>query len=387
MLRSFISLIFYLQVFISGAAAPVKVGAECMDEYLPLLQGKKVALVANHTTYVGNRHLLDTLQALNIKIQRVFAPEHGFRGTAEAGKSVVSYVDKLSGVEVASIYGATKKPKPEQLRDVDVVVFDMQDVGVRFYTYLSTLHYVMEACAERGVPVMVLDRPNPNGSYVDGPVLNPKYRSFVGMHPIPIVHGMTLGELAQMLNGEGWLKKSVQCKLTVITCKDYTHAAPYVLPVKPSPNLPNQRSIYLYPSLCIMEGTIMSIARGTTFPFQAFGHPDWKGKTFSFTPKSIKGVANHPPHEGKVCHGVNLQQLNDQDLFTQKKMSLDYIVEAYRYFAEKEKFFTKFFTNLTGTDALQKQIEQGLSAEQIRATWQPDLDAFKKKREKYLLYN
>jgi len=369
------------------AAAPVRVGAERMSEYLPLLAGRQVGLVANHTSLVRGVHLLDTLRVRGVSVLRVFAPEHGFRGTIEAGENVASYVDKRSGVEVSSIYGVGKKPSVEQLRGVQVMVFDVQDVGARFYTYLSTLHYVMEACAENGIPLVVLDRPNPNGHYVDGPVLQPQFRSFVGMHPIPIVHGMTLGELAQMVNGEGWLKHGVRCSLTVVTCENYSHATPYTLPVKPSPNLPNMRSIYLYPSMCLFEGTAVSLGRGTDAPFQLYGHPDWRERSFTFTPRSIKGVARHPLHENRLCRGVDLRDIDVDSLRRQQALNLDYLIEAYRSFAKKEKFFTNFFSRLAGTTALQKQVEQGWSAEKIRASWKPELDEFKKKREKYLLYS
>ncbi len=378
----FISLLLTCNAF----AADVVVGAARLNEYLPLLSGKKVGLVANHTSLVGSTHLLDTLRSQGVNVLRVFAPEHGFRGTVEAGANVASYVDKKSGVEVTSIYGASKKPSAEQLRGVQIMVFDMQDVGARFYTYLSTMHYVMEACAENGIPFVVLDRPNPNGHYVDGPILQPQYRSFVGMHPIPIVHGMTLGELAQMINGEGWLKNAVKCNLTVITCSNYTHVTPYDLPVNPSPNLPNMRSVYLYPSVCLFEGTIMSLGRGTDAPFQIYGHPDWKVKSFTFTPRSIKGVANNPPHENKLCHGVSLEGINIDTLKNWHGIHLEYLVESYRYFAVKEKFFTNFFAKLAGTATLQEQIESGMSAEKIRASWKPELDKFQKQREPYLLY-
>ena len=368
-------------------ASPVRVGAERMGEYLPLLAGKKVGLVANHTSLVGKTHLLDTLRTCGVNVLRVFAPEHGFRGTAEAGESIVGYVDARSGVEVASIYGRSKKPSAEQLRGVQVMLFDMQDVGARFYTYLSTLHYVMESCAESGIPLIVLDRPNPNGSCTDGPVLQPQFRSFIGMHPIPIAHGMTLGELARMINGEGWLKNGVKCALTVISCENYSRATPYNLPVKPSPNLPDMRSIYLYPSMCLLEGTIMSLGRGTDAPFQVYGHPNWKEKSFTFTPRSIRGVAKHPPHENRLCYGIDLKGLSLDTLRRLQVLNLDYLIESYRYFAPREKFFTPFFSRLAGTSTLQKQIEQGWSAEKIRASWKPELDEFKQRREKYLLYN
>jgi uncharacterized protein YbbC (DUF1343 family) len=357
-----------------------------MAEYIPLTHNKKVGLVANHTSLVNGTHLLDTLRAQGVNVLRVYAPEHGFRGAIEAGENVAGYVDKKSGVEVTSIYGASKKPSREQLKGVQLMIFDMQDVGVRFYTYLSTLHYVMEACAEAGVPLIVLDRPNPNGRYVDGPVLEPKYRSFIGMHPIPVVHGMTLGELALMINGEAWLKNGAQCSLTVIACERYSHAVAYPLPVKPSPNLPNMRSVYLYPSLCLFEGTIISVGRGTDFPFQVFGHPEWSEKQFLFKPRSIKGVSKNPPYEKRTCRGVDLREIAIDSLLNQHQLNLEYLLEAYRYFSKKEKFFTSLFSNLAGNSKLQKQVEQGMSAAQIRASWQQDLKKFRQQREKYLLY-
>jgi uncharacterized protein YbbC (DUF1343 family) len=371
----------------SSHAAGIKVGAACVDEYLPLLRSKQVGLVANHTSLVNGTHLLDTLRTLGVNVLRVYAPEHGFRGTVEAGENVAEYVDKKSGVAVASLYGASKKPSRKQLQGIQVMVFDIQDVGVRFYTYLSTLHYVMEACAESNIPLIVLDRPNPNGSYVDGPVLEPPHRSFVGMHPIPVVHGMTLGELARMINGEAWLKNKVQCTLTVIKCERYSHATAYQLPVKPSPNLPNMRSVYLYPSLCLFEGTIMSVGRGTDAPFQVFGHPAWTGKQFSFTPRSIKGVAEHPPHEETACYGVDLRHVGESVLRERRQLNLEYLVEAYRSLkGGDEAFFTNFFSKLAGCNELRRQIEQGLSVAQIRASWQPGIEKFRRQRAAYLLY-
>lgn len=366
--------------------ATVKVGAERTQEYIPLTQNKRVGLVANHTSLVNGVHLLDTLRAHGVSVLRAYAPEHGFRGTMEAGANVAGYVDKKSGVEITSIYGASKKPSREQLSGVQLMIFDLQDVGVRFYTYLSTLHYVMESCAENGIPLIVLDRPNPNGRYVDGPILEPKYRSFIGMHPIPIAHGMTLGELALMINGEAWLKNGVRCELTVVTCENYSRAEAYQLPVKPSPNLPNMRSIYLYPSLCLFEGTTMSIGRGTDFPFQVLGHPSWREKQFSFKPRSINGVAKNPPHEKKTCYGVDLREVVIDTLLSQRELKLEYLIEAYRSIAKRGKFFTSFFSLLAGNNRLQKQVEQGMSAAQIRASWQPDLKKFRQQRKKYLLY-
>lgn len=383
-LRTF--LLALLLAFPPSARAAVRVGAERTEEYIPLAQHKKTGLVANHTSLVSGVHLLDTLRARGVDVLRVYAPEHGFRGTMEAGENVASHVDKKSGVAITSIYGASKKPSREQLSGVQLMIFDIQDVGVRFYTYLSTLHYVMEACAENGIPLIVLDRPNPNGQYVDGPVLEPKYRSFIGMHPIPIVHGMTLGELALMINGEAWLKNKVQCRLTVVTCEGYRRTEEYPLPVRPSPNLPNMRSVYLYPSLCLFEGTTMSVGRGTDFPFQAFGHPGWRGKQFSFRPRSIKGVATNPPHEKRTCYGVDLREIAADSLPGKRRIALEYLLEAYRGLAGKEKFFTGFFPKLAGNNLLQKQVEQGMSAAQIRASWQPDLEKFRQRRAKYLLY-
>ncbi|MDR0687599.1 MAG: DUF1343 domain-containing protein [Prevotellaceae bacterium] len=369
-----------------AALAAVRVGAERTSEYIPLTYNKKVGLAANHTSLVGGVHLLDTLRSQGVNVLRVYAPEHGFRGTLEAGASVAGYVDKKSGVEITSIYGASKKPSREQLSGIQLMIFDMQDVGVRFYTYLSTLHYVMEACAENGIPLIVLDRPNPNGHYIDGPVLELRYRSFIGMHPIPVAHGMTLGELALMINGEAWLKNGAQCKLTVVTCEGYNRAAAYNLPVKPSPNLPNMRSVYLYPSLCLFEGTIMSIGRGTDFPFQVLGHPGWREKQFLFMPRSIRGVAQNPPHEKKTCYGVDLREIPIDSLFGQRRLNLERLLEAYRYFSSKGKFFTTLFPRLAGNSKLQRQVEQGMSAEQIRASWQQDLKKFRQQRAKYLLY-
>lgn len=370
---------------VAMAANDVQIGATNTAEYLPMLMGKRVGLVAHGASRVGNSHLLDVLTAHLVHVVKIFAPEHGYRGNAEAGAHIADEVDSRTNIPVISIYGAGKKPTPQHLQGVDVMLFDLQDVGVRCYTYLSTLHYVMEACAENNIPLIVLDRPNPNGHYVDGPVLRPQYRSFVGMHPIPMVHGMTLGELAQMINGEGWLQDDVQCRLTVIKCRHYTHATPYKLPVPPSPNLPNQRAVYLYPSLCFFEGTIMSVGRGTDYPFQVMGHPDWKVEDFTFVPRSIGGVAEHPPFEGKMCYGVSLSRLHSNDLYYQRQINLQYLIDAHRFFGKR--LFNSFFTKLAGTDRLQKQIERGLSVDKIRASWYKEHQLFLTKRTKYLLYN
>lgn len=366
----------------------VKVGAARIDQYYDLINNKKVALVVNQTSRIGNTHLADTLQNIGIDIKAIFAPEHGFRGKADAGEKVVDGIDTKTGIPVLSLYGKNKKPKPAQLAEIDLVIFDIQDVGARFYTYISTMHYVMEACAENGIEILVLDRPNPNGHYVDGPLLDPDYQSFVGMHPIPIVHGMTIAEYAQMVNGEGWLKGGIQCKLTTVACENYNHETTYELPIKPSPNLPNNRSIYLYPSLCFFEGTTVSIGRGTNTQFQVYGHPDLAVGTYEFTPQPMDG-AKYPKHDGKTCRGYDLSKLELEKIRKEKGLNLSYLINAYQNMPKSEPFFLKnlFFDKLAGGDKLRKQIIAGKSAEEIKATWQNDLHKFKKTRAKYLLYD
>lgn len=361
-------------------ASPV-VGAAQLDVFLPKLKGKNVGLVVNHTALVGNTHLADTLKAHGVTIKKVFAPEHGFRGAAADGETIKDGFDTRSGLPVVSLYGNNKKPTPEQLADVDVLVFDIQDVGVRFYTFISTLHYVMEAAAEHGKKVLVLDRPNPNGSYVDGPVLDPALKSFVGIHPIPVVHGVTVGELARMINGEGWLDKGVKCDLEVVPVKHWTHQDPYSLSPKPSPNLPNDQAIRLYPSLCLFEGTVISVGRGTQTPFLIVGNPLLKDLPFRFTPVAIPGMSNTPPHQGKLCYGLDLRQVE-----VEPKLSLKYLIDLYQRYPEKEKFFTSYFDKLAGTTALRQQIIDGVSEEAIRKTWQKDLDTYRAIRQKYLMY-
>ncbi len=359
------------------------VGAEQTDKYLPQLLGKRVAVVTNHSGLVKETHLVDTLRALGVDIEKVLAPEHGFRGDRSDGILITDGKDTQTGLPVVSIYGKTKKPTPAMLHDVEVVVFDIQDVGARFFTYISTLHYVMEACAENNKPLIVLDRPNPNGMYIDGPVLDTAYRSFVGMHPIPVVHGLTVGELARMINGQGWLEKGVQCDLTIIPVKHYTHARSYHLPVKPSPNLPNALAVRLYPSLALFEGTDVSVGRGTYQPFLQFGHPSFEGVfSHSFTPSSIPGMSKYPPHEGEVCYGQSLENIVFEPHFT-----LDYLLLVYRDFEKKDEFFKPYFNTLLGQQNTMKQIEEGLSAEEIRSTWQKDLESYKRMRKKYLLYD
>jgi len=368
---------------------PIVVGAERFDQYLEKLKGKNVGMVVNQTSLVGapykETHLVDSLLKLKISVKKILTPEHGFRGTADAGEKVKSGIDEKTGLPLVSLYGNNKKPTLENLNDLDVLVFDIQDVGARFYTYISTLHFVMEACAENDKELIVLDRPNPNGFYIDGPVLDTAYRSFVGMHPVPVVHGMTIGEYAKMLNGEKWLKNGAQCKLTVIACENYDHSMLYKVRVKPSPNLPNMTAMYLYPSLCFFEGTPVSVGRGTDKPFQIIGHPDFAAGTFTFTPKSMEG-AKEPPLKDVQCKGIDLSTLQRDYFLKRKSLNLEWLIEFYQKFPNKEKFFTPFFTKLTGTTELQKQIEQGKSEDEIRASWMLELEQFKNVRMKYLLY-
>jgi len=360
-------------------------GAEQTAGYLPMLKGKRVALVANHTSMVGKTHLADTLKSMKINLVKVFAPEHGFRGEASAGEKVASTVDEKTGIPLISLYGDNKKPTAAQLQGIDVVVFDIQDVGARFYTYISTLSYVMEACAEQKIPVIIFDRPNPNGHYVDGPVLEPAFSSFVGMHKIPIVHGMTIGEYAGMVNGEGWLKNKVKCDLQVIKCKGWSHNEYYQLPVAPSPNLKVMNAIYLYPSLCLFEGTIVSVGRGTPTPFQVIGYPGFKEGHFKFTPKDGPG-SKHPMHENKECRGFDLGGFGENFVRDTKMIYLYWVISMYAESENKADFFTPFFDKLAGTDQLKKQIIAGKTEEEIRKSWQPGLDNFKVIRKKYLLY-
>lgn len=359
--------------------------ADRPGSYLPLLYGKSVGVVANQTSITKDGHLVDYLIANKVAVRKVFAPEHGFRGTASAGEVIKDGKDVKTGLPIVSLYGSNKKPTAEQLADVDVVVFDIQDVGARFYTYISTLTYVMEACAENGKKVIVLDRPNPNGYYVDGPVLEDGFESFVGMHHIPVVHGMTIGEYAKMVNGEKWLKDGVQCQLDVVTCENWDHSMTYSLPVKPSPNLPNNDAIILYPSLCFFEGTTVSVGRGTDKPFQQFGAPYFKEAQYSFTPQSNEG-AKYPKYEGEQCNGFVLNDFAQFYLNGLGELYLHWLVEAYNMAPEKDKFFNSFFEKLAGTDQLRKDIIAGKTAEQIRESWQEEVSEFKRLRRKYLLY-
>lgn len=362
-------------------------GAAMLAKYYPKIKGKSLGLVVNQTSMINNVHLVDSLLELEAKISTIFAPEHGFRGEADAGEHINSEKDTKTGIDIVSIYGSNKKPTADQLKNIDIMIFDIQDVGARFYTYISTLHYVMEACAEQKIPLIILDRPNPNGFYVDGPVLDKDYTSFVGMHEIPVVHGMTIGEYAQMINGEGWLSNGIQCPLEVIACANYTHKMTYDLPVKPSPNLPNLRSILLYPSICYFEGTALSIGRGTNTQFQVIGHPDLKGYDFSFTPTPQPGAKN-PKLLNETCFGIDLTTYSVDYLKGNAKLDLKWLLEVYDAFPEKENFFLKnlFFDKLAGSDQLRKQMIAGLTEEEIRASWEPALDKFKETRAKYLLY-
>jgi uncharacterized protein YbbC (DUF1343 family) len=375
-----------LTLFLQQSYAQIIVGAQQTQAYLPLIKAKNIALVVNQTSLIGQKHIVDSLLTLKIKVKTIFAPEHGFRGDHSAGEKVNSTIDAQTGLPIISLYGAHKKPTIADLKDVDIVVFDIQDVGARFYTYISTLHYVMEACAEQGKQLIILDRPNPNGHYVDGPVLNMKFKSFVGMHPVPVVHGMTVGEYAQMINGEKWLNKGIQCNLKVIKVLHYTHDSMYKLPVRPSPNLPSMQSIYLYPSLCFFEGTSYSLGRGTDKPFECVGKPNNTLGDYTFTPRSIPGVADHPPLEGKECKGFLLTQFADNYIKGSGKIYLFWLIDLYKNDQNKDKFFTDFFDTLAGTDQLRKQIMEGKSDGEIRSYWKKDLDQFKLTRKKYLLY-
>jgi uncharacterized protein YbbC (DUF1343 family) len=360
--------------------------AHDVKNYLPLLKNKSIALVANHTTVVGEVHLADTLLALGIDLVKIFSPEHGFKGKKAAGEQWEAYADNETGLPIVSLYGRNKKPLPEDIQGIDIVVFDIQDVGVRFYTYISTMHYVMEACAEHDIDFIVLDRPNPNGFYVDGPVLDTNYSSFVGMHPVPIVYGMTIAEYARMINGQGWLKNGVSCNLKCIPCINYTHQSYYKLKHHPSPNLQNMRSIYLYPSLGLFEGTKISIGRGTDFPFQVFGHPELDIGNFHFTPYNMPGIANNPKHEGKKCKGFDLRDISLDTLRSYRSIQLKWLINAYNHFPENNKFFTSFFNTLVGGKKLQEQIKSGISPKEIRESWQQKLDDFKAIRKQYLMY-
>lgn len=366
------------------ACGQISPGAHQVEEYLPQLQGKKVGVLANQSSLIANTHLVDSLLSRGVHIKKVYAPEHGFRGKAEAGAHVKDGKDPITGLSVLSLYGKNKKPNADQLAGIDIMIFDLQGVGARFYTYISALKYIMEACAENDIPLLVLDRPNPNSHYVDGPILEKEYESFIGLMPIPIIYGMTDGELALMINGENWNSK--KCDLTIIKMKNYDHQTSYQLQVKPSPNLPNYASIYLYPSLCLFEGSKISIGRGTDFPFQVIGFPEYPQKDFQFTPKSIAGVSANPKFKDQVCYGLDLRDLYPSIDTKPNQINVQWLIDFYQSYPDKEEFFTPFFEKLSGTSKLRQQIISGQSEESIRESWQADLKEFKFKREKYLLY-
>ena len=376
-----ISAFLLVASFVHAQKNKVTVGAEQLDVLLPLLKDKRVGLVVNNTSLVRKTHLADTLKSRGVQLIKIFGPEHGFRGDAADGEHVNDTLDARTGVAVISLYGKNRKPTPDQLKDIDVLIFDIQDVGTRFYTYISTMHEIMEVCSQLGKRLIILDRPNPNGSFVDGPIREEAFKSFVGMHPIPITHGMTVGELAQMINGEGWLEGGRKCKIQIIKIKNWKHDDEYSLPVRPSPNLPNDQAVRLYPYLCLFEGTVVSVGRGTPTPFQIIGNPEFKTLSYSFTPVPIKGVSIEPPLKNQLCYGMDLRNVKPAH-----KIDLQYLIQLYKLYPDKEKFFTAYFDKLAGTAQLKQQIKDGWTEEAIRKSWEPGLTAFKAKRKKYLLY-
>ena len=375
-----------LCVGLPGAAqSRVIPGDEQTERYFPLLEGKRIAIFSNHTGMIGDKHLLDLLLENKFNVVAIFSPEHGFRGNADAGEHVSSSTDPQTGVPILSLYdGKLGKPSAASMSKFDLLIVDIQDVGLRFYTYYASMCRLMDACAEHGKQMLILDRPNPNGHYVDGPLLDMRYKSAVGWLPLPVVHGMTLGELARMVNGEGWLPEGRTCDITIIPCRNYTHQTPYRLPVPPSPNLPNMKAVYLYASLCYFEATPVSLGRGTSLPFQVYGHPEMTGYNYSFTPRSLPGAKN-PPQKDKLCHGVDLSQLSEEEL-RHKGIDLSYLIDAYRNLNLGDRFFTSFFEKLMGVAYVRKMIEDGRSAEEIEATWADDVARFKQQRKPYLLY-
>ena len=384
--QCFLRAVFIISILLiyDISQAQIKPGAENLKEYLPILDGKNIGVVANHTSRIGNSDLIDSLISLNVNVKRIFSPEHGYKGNHGAGVKLGN--DSISGITIISLYGEHRRPTGKDLEDLDLIVFDIQDVGVRFYTYISTMTYMMEECARYNIPFLVLDRPNPNGFYVDGPVLDTVYSSFVGLHPVPVVYGMTIAEYAWMINEEGWLKDGLKCDLSWITCENWDHRKYYELPVKPSPNLPNMTSVFLYPSLCFFEGTKISLGRGTDFPFQVYGHPEYQATDFSFTPLSIPGASANPRCLGKECFGVDLTSLPNSFFWDNQGIILYWLIDAYNQLENTDDFFTGYFVKLAGNEKMQEQIENGTSANVIRAGWKKEIDAFKIIRKKYLLY-
>jgi uncharacterized protein YbbC (DUF1343 family) len=383
-----IPVIFIILIIASACYGVKKIpvpGASQFEKYKHLIEGKSVAVVANQTSLAGQTHLVDYLSTNGIDIRVIFSPEHGFRDMADDGELIESRIDSVTGIQVISLYGTHRKPTSDDLKNINVVLFDIQDVGARFYTYISTLHYIIESCAENDIKCIVLDRPNPNGFYYDGNITDTSYSSFVAMDPIPVVHGMTVGEYAMMINGEGWLKGSIKCDLTVVKCLNYDHSTLYELPVSPSPNLPNMTSVYLYPSLCFFQGTNISIGRGTPFPHQVYGSPLLPDRGFSFTPESVPGAKN-APLLGVKCYGTDLRNAIKNKLVPSPKLNLDWVIDAYNNYPEKDKFFIPYFDVLAGGPTLREQIQKGMSTEEIRATWKEGLKRFGRIREKYLLY-
>lgn len=369
-------LIFIVSFGLNGQE--LKLGINNLDAIILETKNKNIAVVGNQTSVIQNTHLVDTLLELGIKVKLVFSPEHGFRGVEDAGAHINNEIDQRTGLQIFSLHGENKKPSINQLKNIDIIIFDIQDVGARFYTYISTLHYVLEAASEQNIQVLVLDRPNPNGHYIDGPILEEKFKSFIGMHPIPIVHAMTIGEYAKMIIGEKWIENT--CDLKVIEMVNYNRSEIYDLPIKPSPNLPNKRAVNLYPSLCLFERTTISVGRGTNYPFQHYGAPFIKS-SYSFSPKSGPG-SKYPKHENKICYGINLRYQKN----ILNSLNINWLIKCYNQSLDKEKFFTLNFDKLAGTDQLRKQITSGLSAEKIKESWQEGLTKFKKTRAKYLIY-
>lgn len=386
-----LSIVFLLTIssltsFAQKPARPIP-GAQFTNVYVPMLEGKRIGLLVNQTSMVSNRHLVDTLLSLKLNIHKIYSPEHGFRGNADAGENIKNSIDSTTNLPIISMYGQNKKPSKTDLDSIDIVIFDIQDVGVRFYTYISSLHYMMEACAERNIPMMILDRPNPNAHYIDGPILHEEYKSFVGMHPVPVVYGMTIAEYARMINGERWLANGIKCELIIVRNRAYNHQSFYSLPVKPSPNLGDADAIALYPSLCFFEGTVISVGRGTYEPFKMIGHPKLESKySYSFQPVSIEGMSKEPPYKNQICYGIDLRNYASDSSFNRNQIELKWLIEMYRAYPDTSKFFNSFFDKLAGSSKLRSQILEGKSEEEIRMSWRKDLYKFNKIRRKYLLY-